>query len=212
MLIWGWPCPLSTPEWGSGVTQGHWRALDHQVTHCPPLTAALLLSHDEILTARARHPHRTPGSAGRAPGLAGQGHAGREGGRGGHRPGVRVGRGHTDRGVSVMSRGANSPPCPPLPCPPKPPPLLQALGQLCLVADGAGPAVQAVIVTGQAARGYLPIRAAVGHRGSAPWALPAVLCPPRCSVLPSSPSGLGCWLIPPTQLMAGTPGWALGRH
>lgn len=78
--IWGWPCPHFQHR-GS-----HPGVLDHPqtphgrgVTHCPPLTAALLLAHDEILAARTRHPRGTPGSAGRAAGLAGQGHAGREG-------------------------------------------------------------------------------------------------------------------------------------
>lgn len=105
------------------------------------------------------------------------------------------GGGHTNQGVSVTARGAHSPPVPP----PSPHALLQALGQLGLVADGAGPAVQAVIVTGQAARRYLPIRAAVGHRGSAPR-VPSV--PPRMFCAPPSPLGLGCWLIPPAQLTA----------
>lgn len=209
---WAGPDPPPPQSGVQGSHGGHWAALDHPqrppqrgmarggVTHCPPppLTAALLLAHDEILAARAHHPRGTPGRAGRAPGLAGQGHAGREGGRerrGGRRPGVRPGRGAHKSGCVSDSSGGTQPACPP----PSPHALLQALGQLGLVADGAGPAVQAVIVTGQAARRYLPIRAAVGHRGSAPR-VPSV--PPRMFCAPPSPPGLGCWLIPPAQLTA----------
>lgn len=105
---------------------------------------------------------------------------GGEGGTGGHRPGVRVGwgvGGHRSGCVSdVLGVGANSPRVPPTPH--HPPHLLQALGHLSLVADGAGATVQAVIVTGQAARCYLPVRAAVGHRGSAPRAPMGALCHP----------------------------------
>lgn len=120
---------------------------------------------------------------------------GKEGGREGRRPGVRPGRGAHKSGCVSDGSGGTQPACPP----PSPHALLQALGQLGLVADGAGPAVQAVIVTGQAARRYLPIRAAVGHRGSAPW-VPSV--PPWMFCAPPSPLGLGCWLIPPAQLTA----------
>lgn len=99
-----------------------------------------------------------------------------QGGAGAHRLGC----------VSDVWWGKQPPLVPP--AIPQPPPLLQALGQLRLGADGAGPAVQAVIVTGQAARCYLPIRAAVGHTGSVPWVPPAALCPlPGCSVLPPAP-------------------------
>lgn len=47
--------------------------------------------------------------------------------------------------------------------PRSPPPSLQALRQLCLVADGAGAAVQAVAVAGQAAGCNLAVGTAVGR-------------------------------------------------
>lgn len=105
VLIWGWACPhfqgfrshtgaLGSP--GSPIKPPGvaWHGI--RFTHCPPLTAALLLAHDEILAARARHPRGTPGGAGRAPGLAGRAmQGGREswaqtwgqGGAGAHRLG-----------------------------------------------------------------------------------------------------------------------------
>lgn len=83
---------------------------------------------------------------------------------GGGRGGAQTwGSGGTHRLGSVsrllpLLEGASSPPV----APPSPQICLQALGQLRLVADGAGTAVQAVIVTGQAAGRYLAIWAAAG--------------------------------------------------
>jgi len=82
----------------------------------------------------------------------------------GHRPGHRGG--HTDWGLSVTCSlclgGQVARPQSPLP-PPGPQLCLQALGQLRLVADGAGTTMQAVTVAGQAAGCYLAVRAAVGR-------------------------------------------------
>lgn len=132
---------------------------------CPIRTAALLFADDEVLAACPRHPHRAPEGTGRALGLAG---AGQHAGRGRERWGTDLGvGGDTQIGVcqSPLLGGASSPPVAHPPPSPSPQPCLQALGQLRLVTDGAGTAVQAVVVAGQAAGCYLAVRAAAGQRG-----------------------------------------------
>lgn len=144
---------------------------------CPIHTVALLLADDEVLTTHPCHPRWTPESAGRAPGLAGVGqHAGRGGaqtwGSGGGRGGTQIAvcQSRAPSAWEGKSPAHSAPPSPQL--------CLQALGQLCLVADGAGTTMQAVVVTGQAAGCYLAIWAAAGQKGS------GMHVPPACPVLP----------------------------
>lgn len=145
----------------------------------------------------------------------------------GHRPvgqgvvGWKGGGGGTDWGLSVMCSpclGGKKiilhppwrpwgPPIVPISTVASPQLCLQALGQLRFVADGAGPAVHAVVITGQAAGSYLAIGAAVGQSGSGRRNPRAPLCPapaPQCPGLCWHRTGPCCAM----PVAAGSPGWA----